>query len=351
MSLKYKVNQIRRRLFKTLTGNLDVTRLNPGEKKPTIKRILIIRPNHRLGNLLLTTPLIQEVIDLFPDVKIDLFVKGGLAPIVLRNYGNIDSIIQLPKKPFKDLVKYISGWLTLRKRKYDLVINAVSGSSSGKLSAMLANAAYKFPGEIDDDIKSRYPAHRHIALYSLYSFRSYISKLGFEVDWEKMRYLDLKLTAQEIEVGREIRNRLTGNDGKTIALYTFATGNKCYSETWWQTFYERLKDEFPHYNIIEVLPVENISMLGFKITSYYSKDIREIASVIANMSVFIGADSGIMHLASAAHAPTVGLFSVTNEEVYKPYNKGSLAINTEKTTIDTWMTDIHKILDENSGIR
>jgi ADP-heptose:LPS heptosyltransferase len=37
---------------------------------------------------------------------------------------------------------------------------------------------------------------------------------------------------------------------------------------------------------------------------FYSKDIREIGAVIANTEIFIGADSGIMHLASASLTPT-----------------------------------------------
>ena len=54
--------------------------------KTEIKRVLICRPNGRLGNLLLITPLVQEVEEMFPNCKIDLFVKGGLAPIIFENY-------------------------------------------------------------------------------------------------------------------------------------------------------------------------------------------------------------------------------------------------------------------------
>ena len=69
-------------------------------------------------------------------------------------------------------------------------------------------------------------------------------------------------------------------------------------------FIERLQTEFPQHNIIEVLPVQNVSKLSFKAPTFYSKDVREIASLIANTVVFIGADSGIMHLASALkHLP------------------------------------------------
>jgi ADP-heptose:LPS heptosyltransferase len=66
--------------------------------------------------------------------------------------------------------------------------------------------------------------------------------------------------------------------------------------------------------------------------------------VIANTEVFIGADSGIMHLASASLTPTVGLFSITNENVYAPYNNNSIGINTEKSGIDDWIVAITNIL-------
>jgi ADP-heptose:LPS heptosyltransferase len=61
-------------------------------------------------------------------------------------------------------------------------------------------------------------------------------------------------------------------------------------------------------------------------TTFYSKDIREIGAVIANTEIFIGADSGIMHLASASLTPTVGLFSRPNQVTYAPYNNDSTAI-------------------------
>jgi predicted Rossmann-fold nucleotide-binding protein len=57
-----------------------------------------------------------------------------------------------------------------------------------------------------------------------------------------------------------------------------------------------------------VLPVENVSQIGFKAPTFYSKDVREIGALMANTEVFIGGDSGIMHLASASKVSTVGLF-------------------------------------------
>src|SRR3970282_2449617 len=112
-----------------------------------IKRILICRPNPRLGNQLLISPLVQEVIAPFPECEIDFFVNGGLAQIFLKNYKNVKRIIQLPRKPFKELIKYSQGWLAMKKHNYDIVINVVEGSSSGRLSAQFANSKYKFFGD------------------------------------------------------------------------------------------------------------------------------------------------------------------------------------------------------------
>ena len=76
-------------------------------------------------------------------------------------------------------------------------------------------------------------------------------------------------------------------------------------------------------------------MIDFKAPTFYSKDIREMASLMANTNVFVGADSGIMHLASAAQVPVVGLFSVTNMEKYKPYNSNSIGLNTDDSNNET----------------
>lgn len=62
------------------------------------------------------TPLICEVSEIFPNCKIDLFVKGDLAPILFKNYSSIDRIIQLPKKPFKNFRQYLKVWFTIPEK-------------------------------------------------------------------------------------------------------------------------------------------------------------------------------------------------------------------------------------------
>ena len=347
MSVLQKVNDYRRIITHGLTKNIGSSQKNPKfdlTQKVVIKRILISRPNHRLGNLLLITPLVQDVIATFPECEIDLFVKGGLTPIVFENYKNINTIIELPKKPFKKLIDYFKVWIKIKKQKYDIVINVDKNSSSGRLSAQFANAKYKFFGELDADLQVAHSDYTHIAKYPVYEFRSFLTKLGFAKNVNPVPSLDLKLSSSEIKEGNKIIQQIIKNDKKTICIFTYATADKCYSETWWAKFYESLLMEYADYNIIEILPVENISQIGFKAPTFYSKDIREIGSVIANTELFIGADSGIMHLASSSLTPTVGLFSRANIDTYKPYNNNSVAINTNNGSKEEWITIINNVL-------
>lgn len=330
MKFSTEINKIRRYITRGLTKNIrcsDLPQLNEGEKL-CLNRILIIRPNGRLGNLLMLTPLVQEIISTFPECKIDLFVKGYLAPIIFKNYENVDKIITLPKKPFNELIKYMSVWTTLRKQKYDMVINIDKGSSSGRIATKISSAKFKIFGDEIANLALKYKDYRHMAKAPVHNFREFLTFLGYNQNNNSVPSLDLKLEDSEIEKGKQILQDLVQNDAKMISIFTYATCSKCYSVPWWEEFYKELKANFPDYTIIEILPIENVSQINFQAKTFYSKDVREIAAVIACTSFFIGADSGVMHLASASKTPTFGLFSVTDPKMYAPYSTKSFAINT-----------------------
>lgn len=340
-----KVNMLRRKIMGFLTRN--VGRGNRRQNGLFFKRevcsVLICRPNHRLGNLLLVTPLVQEVHDLFPNAKIDLFVKGSAAPAIFKNY-KINRIIQLPQRPFRNLIAYFSGWLQIMQKRYDIVINAVGHSSSGRLSARFSNGRFKFFGDTDEWMTLIYHDCEHMAKYPVYSLRGEMINLGFQVGNKKVPLLLLKLSLAEIIEGRKTLDELVPDHKKTICIFTYATGGKIYSSAWWVEFYDRLKQQFYDYNIVEILPAENTSMINFRAPSYYSLDIRKVGSVVANAALFIGADSGMMHLASAVQTPTVGLFKITNSKIYEPYNTGSIAIDTNRNNIPDCLKIIGRVM-------
>lgn len=352
MNFKSEINQLRRKFTRSMTlvfvGRSSIT-LKPGEEKADIKRVLINRPNHRLGNILMLTPLVQEIIAVFPDVKIDLFVRGNLAPIIFENYEQVDKTIKLPRKPFKELIKYLKVWIDLRKNKYDLVIDAVKGSSSGRISTSMARSRFRYFGDDFEDLAQKLPDYQHMAKCPVYNFRQFLTLVNHKSNSGEIPPLNLKLSDAEKENGKIVLNEVTkGDERETLAFFTYATGPKIYSQEWWDEFYRKFYPKYKDkFNLIEILPVENTSQLNHKLPAYYSKDIREIAAVMSNCKLIVAADSGMMHLSCASLTPTIGLFSVTSISMYEPYGNSNSFIDTRQQTHDDIIERMEQIIHQN----
>jgi heptosyltransferase III len=337
MNLKKQINDVRRQVMDRITRSIGENTIRQPEnlRGEQIRRILICRPNHRLGNMLMITPLVQDIAHYFPDASVNLFVQGGAAVPIFKNYPQVSQIIQLPGRPFSHLPGYVAGWAALCfGRKYDLVINAYGGSSSGRLSTRFARARHRvfiedrktagIPPEEDD---------RHMAKYPAEQFRLQMAKAGLLPPVGPVPFMDLLLNAQETAAGNAALQAITGNDRPTICLFTNATGDKLHPASWWTDLYHKLSHRYPEHNIVEVLPLGAASQLAENLPRYFDRDIRKVAAFIRNCSLVIVGDSGIMHLASTAGAPVLGLFKVTNTRVYAPYNPGSRAVNTNFLTV------------------
>ncbi len=307
-----------------------------------LKRILVVRPNSRLGNQLMLTPLLQEIEAGLPDCKIDLFVRGNLAPILFANYHQVDRIIKLPPKPFKELRKYIGTWINLRKYNYDLVFNVDRASSSGRLCTKWVRGKAKYFGDSQEQADNQDAVH--MAKWPVYNFRWFLQQLGIATNNRQPEPLSLKLSESEKAKGEELLKKMVGNDKPTIMFYTFATGEKCLSKEWWKPFFAQLRQKYSEdYNLLEVLPKENVSQIDFDSLNYYSTDIREMGAVMHFGKAFITGDCGVMHLASSVGIPTVGLFSRDNIRTYEPYNPGSVSFLANEVSLEELVACVDKI--------
>ena len=147
MNPKGRINNLRRkttRFFSKIFLSDKLSEDNFSQNITQVKKVLVSRPNHRLGNNLLLTPLITEISEIFPNAEIHIFTKGGLADVVFENYKDVTRLIKLPRKPFKNLIEYFSCWFSILSEKYDISINANRVSSSGKLATKFSRSNYKF---------------------------------------------------------------------------------------------------------------------------------------------------------------------------------------------------------------
>lgn len=329
MGIKIRINSIRKQLLNSITrhikGESNVVDADFDLKE--IKNVFISRPNSRLGNLLLVTPLIQDIERLLPHAEIDIFVRGGVGFPIFENYTQVKNLINLPKKPFKELFKYLKIWWRLRRKDYDLALNVIADSSSGRLSVELSKASFKDFGDEVEMLKERYSDYLHMAKQPVYNFRNLLAPYCSEAFEAPIPTLSFNLTAEEFSQGENTyRAIIPHKESPTIYIYTFATGSKCLTKEWWLAFYSKLVAQFPTYNIVEVLPKERVSQINFLAPTYYSVDLHEMSAVISKGALFITADCGVMHLASGSNIPVLALFNVTDINRYGPYNEGSIAV-------------------------
>jgi len=98
-----------------------------------LKRILIIQ-TASLGDVILSTPLVEKLHHFYPNTKIDFLLKSGYEG-VLRRHPFIHHVIVWDKseKKYQNLFQLIR---MFREKKYDAVINVQRFFSSGLITAL-----------------------------------------------------------------------------------------------------------------------------------------------------------------------------------------------------------------------
>jgi ADP-heptose:LPS heptosyltransferase len=296
----------------------------------------------------MVTPIVQELIRFNPNCKIDIVVKGKMAQQVFKEFPQVNQLIELPRKPAKELFKYLKVYFNASRTNYDLCINMDAGSSSGTVITYLSNSKYKlyrtYPEQCIENMPDDF---RHMALTSVYTFRYFIKTFfNREVAINAVPSISLNLTTTEKENALQLLHELIAfEDRPILSIFTYATGGKIYSKEWWKVFCDQLDEKLgDRFAIVEVLPFENVSQVDFRYPAFYSTEIREIAAFISHTSLFIAADSGIMHLGCASHIPVIGLFAATREYMYRPYGHESRSVNTDELTIDNIIDQITNYL-------
>lgn len=321
-----------------------------------IHRVLICRPNHRLGNAVLISPLLAEIETLYPGAEIDLVSAGDAAQSLFADRFHVRRVFSLPRKVARHVWLTVALLRQLRSNSYDLAIDACNGSQSGRLLLALVKARFKlgFPGVADD--KSGWGAlvcPEHLAQRSVFLLRSaYAGTI-------ERPYFPLNLQLSDIEkrqAGRVLAAILNAPGGSSrqpvIGIFANATGAKCYGEGWWAQFVDALLQQRPDLLIVDVLAEHGRSQLGGEFAPYYTRGLRRLAAMVSNMDGFISADCGVMHLAVASGTPTLGLFVVTSSEKYCPYGSGNISIDTHDmnatavaTAATAWLADSVRVAE------
>ena len=293
-----------------------------------IYRIVICHISHTLGNALLLTPLIQELEATWPGAEIDIVTRSQVGQELYGHYANVNRVFQLPSHGVGHPRLWLRGLRGMRKTHYDLAIDPDPQSQTGRLLLLMAKATYKigFTGPkksgnvthaaaVPDTVQSK--GKRPVFL-----LRSALGQMASSTDYPAP---DIRLDTAESVQGRHTLTRVLASSPrkKTIGIFANATGAKLLGQEWWTPLLAVLEANCPDYQLLEIVPMFGRSMLGSRYPAYYSSDLRKLGGVLAALDAYVSLDCGIMHLACASHAPTLGIFTMTNASEWGPYGPGN----------------------------
>lgn len=321
------LQQWRRRAVRWLVKRLvppapnDVTA--GGLPRIGVQRVLVCRPNHRLGNTVLMTPLMAELERVYPGAEIDVLGAGSATLDIYGGYAALGDTFLLHRRAVRHPLATIGTVLALRKKRYDLVIDAASGSSSGRILASVSMARFRLRVDAAGDAM---PVH--LAARPVHALRW---ALGADTT-HPLPPMDLRLSEDELRTGRATLRRVVSSSyphtAPVLAIFPNATGAKRYDEGWWTTFLGELTSLTGPLRIVELVAADGQSRVGSRYPTYFTSDVRKLAAFIDAAGTYVSADCGVMHLAGATSATTIGLFGTTDARRYAPYGGMNLAVQT-----------------------
>ncbi|MBV9558504.1 MAG: glycosyltransferase family 9 protein [Pseudolabrys sp.] len=275
---------------------------------PASPRILVVTLR-RIGDALLTTPLIRSVKRAWPQAAIDVLTYEGVAGI-LRGNPDIDSVITMPARPGAGQTFTLA---TSLWKKYDLAISTQSGDRptyfaviAGRHSAAIVEDG-KFGGAIKRRLLSRATPH----VEDIHRVE------------QMLRLADALGVARTPEVVTPVPAGETARQGRYAVVH--AAPMYRYKE-WTPDGWRALADGLQQRGIEIVAiggPGEAERAFLEKVwqgrVAIHQLDWPENVALLSRAALYVGPDTSVTHLAAASGCPTVALFGPTDPRLWGPW--------------------------------
>jgi heptosyltransferase-3 len=131
----------KRVLGRVLDGVIS-TRANQSlETLGEVRRVLLVRPNFRIGNTLITTPLVLALRERFPGSRLD-YLGGDTTASLLASLP-VDTVYAVSRWQIARPWEFVALFSRLRAQRYDVAVDGGMGSFSGGLYTYLAGARHR----------------------------------------------------------------------------------------------------------------------------------------------------------------------------------------------------------------
>ena len=292
------------------------------------KKILVIQTAF-LGDVILITPLIRAVRQLFPSAQIDALVLPQTSSI-LQNNPYLTEILHFDKR--KDKWKsFFNTIKTIRKNKYDLAISPHSSTTTAYLMLL---------GGIKERLGfNRWHAAKYLTLkvphlQGVHKIKKNLHLLSVFSDQEFEMDTELYTEDQSVKKYQQELQKFTGNRKPVIAL---APGSVWYTKRWPEEKYIELTKLLRQsgYNLIFVggpdereICTKIINKAGIEAKNYAGEaSPLDSAALLKYCDMLICNDSGAMHIANAVKTDVIAFFGPTVRDIgYFPFRENDIVM-------------------------
>lgn len=303
------------------------------------KKICVIHLN-QLGDLVFSLPLLKALKEKYPDSEIHSIIKPRLAELVTIS-PHVDEIL-FRKSGLREKLSLLR---KVRQNGYDVVIS-LSNSEECLFLTALSKARVKvgfshFPWDVGLDIKEEVEGH-----HGWHNNLKLLKRLDVKV--QKRDYVGLILPSLLGEDGRELVESEGFDFRKKFVIISPGTSLRRKIKQWEEEkFGELIVLLKERYDLTPVLvggkdnrelnetimsivkerdDGKNIHMLN--LTGRIN--LRDLCFFLKGASLFVGIDSGLMHLASCMDVPVVGIFGPSDPFYVGPQNERSIVVREEE---------------------
>ena len=287
---------------------------------------ILVIAMRRIGDVILTTPLVRSLRHAYRDAKLDVVVFKGTESCISAN-KDIDTIIAITEgATFREQIKTICKLF----RQYDLAISTLPGDRptfysliAGKGSIGLVESGYKHLWK--RVLLDKYELFDHHETHTVTMNLSLLKLLDVRqipevtISWAR---------EDEIQVNQLLPFDMEKKPYAVIHVYPMFSYKMWNSEGWadlirWLNA-KGLRtvltgsdspDELEYISLLcQSLPCESINVAG-------ALNLSEVACLLSNASAYIGLDTAVTHMAAALGIPTVALYGPTNPVKWGPMPK------------------------------
>jgi len=332
------------------------------------KKILLVKIHHKLGDMLLATPVFAPLRRRFPDTQIDFLAGTYNAQAVTHNRSLSSVFVFDRKKPFSS----IGTLLRLRRERYDLCIVA-SASSFSTTNSILARLTGP---KVITGYRAPYkgvPENRRITS-AIYSYAIELPDPSVSESMYNIGYIApfdcpvdtvdevLHFTDSELAFARDWYASIRpATKHHCIGIHA---GGTYASRQWPQEYFADLISRLlvrkgviiimfygkGERTIVDsVLQAVNMNCGSGTSAIIHAPQgtFRQLAALQSHLDLFIGNDTGPLHAAASSGCTAIGIYTVTKPARWAPHNRTVTTL--EQPTVDQVMATAERLLNQTAG--